>query len=228
LTATARCRPAAAGFTLDVMPDRTDNLVALFRTHAATAGAVVSISLMAAGAGWPQASSPPPSTRVQTLGDQTPGIQTPAPQAVPGRPAPAQDEPSPSPPPPAREENPGLINEMGKLFEKSLSILPTLKSPQQTMENLNSGTKDAGESLSRLAKPSSMVAGRMACPVSTNGAPDCKAGADKLCRTKGYKEGKSLNTDSAQTCSPKVFIPGRTRKPDDCRTDNYVTSALCQ
>jgi hypothetical protein len=24
------------------------------------------------------------------------------------------------------------------------------------------------------------------------------------------------------------MIPGRTRKPDDCRTDNYITSALCQ
>ena len=33
----------------------------------------------------------------------------------------------PAPPAPAREENPGLINEMGKLFEKSLSILPPLK-----------------------------------------------------------------------------------------------------
>jgi hypothetical protein len=203
----------AGGFrvTLDAMPDRTDNLLALFRMHVATAGAVMSISLMAAGAGWPQASSSPYSL----------GVQAPSQQAVP-------DEPSPSPAPPARQENPGLINEMGKLFEKSLSILPTLKSPQETMEDLNSRTKDAGESLSRLAKPSSMVAGRMACPVSTNGAPDCKAGADKLCQTKGYREGKSLNTDSAQTCSPKVFIPGRTRKPDDCRTDNYVTSALCQ
>jgi hypothetical protein len=205
--------------TLDIMPDRTDSFIALFRTHVATAGAVASISLMAVGAGWPQASSPPPLSL---------GIQTPAQQAAPSRPASAQDEPSPSPPPPAREENPGLINEMGKLFEKSLSILPTLKSPQEAMEDLNSRTKDAGESLSRLAKPSSMVAGRMACPVSTNGAPDCKAGADKLCQTKGYREGKSLNTDSAQTCSPKVYIPGRTRKPDDCRTDNYVTSALCQ
>ena len=55
-----------------------------------------------------------------------------------------------------------------------------------------------------------------------------QAGADKLCQTKGFKEGKSLNVDAAQTCSAKVLIPGRTRKPDDCRTDNYVTSALCQ
>jgi len=89
-------------------------------------------------------------------------------------------------------------------------------------------TKDAGESLTRLAKPSSMVTGRMGCPVAVNGAPDCKAGADKLCQSKGYKEGKSLDTDAAEKCSPKVFIPGRQREPGDCKTENYVTRALCQ
>ena len=68
----------------------------------------------------------------------------------------------------------------------------------------------------------------MICPVSANGAPDCKPAADKLCQTKGFKEGKSLTTDSAETCSAKVLIPGRARKPGDCRTDNYVTRALCQ
>src|SRR5713101_6955027 len=160
------------------MLGRTVSLITLSRTHVATAGVALSMLMIAAGVGWPQT---PPSSL---------GIQTPAPQAAPDRPAPLQGEPAPSSAPPEREDNPGLINEMGKLFEKSLSILPTLKSPQETMEDLNSRTKDAGESLSRLAKPSSMVAGRMACPVSTNGAPDCKAGADKLCQTKGYKEGK--------------------------------------
>jgi hypothetical protein len=118
---------------------------------------------------------------------------------------------------------------MGKLFGK---LLPPLKTPSETIDDLNSrakdAAKDAGESLSRLARPSSMVSGRTVCPIAANGTPDCKAAADKLCQSKGYKEGKSLNTDSAETCSPKVMIPGRTRKPDDCRTDNYITSALCQ
>jgi len=117
---------------------------------------------------------------------------------------------------------------MGKLFEKSLSILPPLKTPGETIDDLNARAKDAGEALSRLAKPGSMVSGRVICPVAATGTPDCKSGADKLCQSKGYKEGKSLNTDSAQTCSAKVMIPGRQRKPEDCRTDNYVTTALCQ
>ena len=138
-----------------------------------------------------------------------------------------QGEPAPSSAP-AREENPGLFNDLGKMFQNSLSILPPLKSPGETIDDFNARAKDAGDSLSRLAKPSSMVAGRMMCPVSANGAPDCKLGANKLCQAKGFKEGKSLNTDSAETCSAKVLIPGRVRKPDDCRTTTYVTRALCQ
>ena len=210
-------RLATSGYA-GVMPDRA--LFAWSRTHAATAGTALSMLLIAAGTGWPQA--PPPSL----------GVQSPVQQAAPDRAAAAQGQSASPSAPAAREENPGLINEIGKLFEKSRSMLPTLKSPQETIEDLNSRAseagKDAGEGLSRLVKPSALVVGRMACPVAVNGAPDCKAGADKLCQAKGYKEGKSLNTDSAETCSPKVFIPGRARKPDDCRTHNYVTSALCQ
>jgi len=206
--------------TLDVMPNRASNLIALSRTHVATAGAVLSMLMITVGAGWPQAAAPPPSS----LGIQTP----PAQQAAPERSAFPQGEPSPSSSPPAREENPGLFNEMGKLFEKSLSIFPPLKSPQETIDDLNTGAKDAGDNLTRLAKPSSMVTGRMGCPVAGNGAPDCKAGADKLCQAKGFREGKSLDTDAAEKCSAKVYLPGYKRGPGDCRTENYVTRALCQ
>lgn len=201
------------------MFDRTDSIFARLKAHVAAASAVVLTAVIAADAAWPQAA---PSL----------GVQSPAQQTVPDRPTSQQGEPAAPAVPPAQEQNPGLINEIGKLFEKSRSMLPTLKSPGETIDDWNTrakdATKDATDSLSRLAKPSSMVTGRTACPVSTNGAPDCKAGADKLCQTKGFTEGKSLTTDSAETCSAKVLIPGRQRKPDDCRTDNFVTRALCQ
>ena len=192
---------------------RPDDFIVQAGTHVVTAIAAVSLLLLAMGVGWPQ-SAPPPAS----LGVQTPAQQT----------APQQAEPAP----PVREENPGLINELEKLWDKSKSMLPTLKSPQETIDDLNArakdATRDAGESLSRLAKPALMVTGRAACPVSANGAPDCKAGADKLCQSKGHKEGKSLDTDAAEKCSPKVFIPGRKREAGDCKTENYVTRALCQ
>lgn len=151
-----------------------------------------------------------------------------APQPSPG----VQEQPAASPQP-APPENPGLIHEMGKLIDK---IVPSMKGPGDTLEDLNArataaarnAAEGAGNALSRLAKPGSLVSGRTICTLAANGTPDCKLAADKLCQSKGYREGNSLNTDSAETCSAKVLIPGRQRKADDCRTDDYVTAALCQ
>ncbi|MDN5000338.1 hypothetical protein ACFQZO_05520 [Bradyrhizobium sp. GCM10027634] len=144
------------------------------------------------------------------------------PQSAPPTPGLREQGPQVAPPPPpsspaSGEDDRGLIHGLSNLFDKVPSFLPPIKSPSETLDDL-----------SRLAKPSAMVSGRVACPVSSNGAPDCKPAADQLCQSKGYKEGKSLNTDSAEKCSAKVLIPGRQRKPDDCRTDTVVTSALCQ
>jgi len=171
--------------------------------------AAVVLLLANVGEAWPQAQPQAPSLGLQE--------QPPA--------APQQDEPAPDPQPPS--ENPGLINEMSKLIDR---MMPA-KSPGGTLDDLNArvegAAKDTGDALSRLTKPGSMVSGRTICPPAADGTPDCKSGADTLCRSKGFREGKSLNTDSAQICSAKVLIPGRQRKADDCRTDNFVTTALC-
>ena len=86
--------------------------------------------------------------------------------------------------------DPKAIPGLGKLWDK----MPKIKSPSETLEDI----KGAGETLSNMAKPSTMVTGRMACAVAANGAPDCKAGADRLCQSKGYKEGKSLDSDAVE------------------------------
>ena len=200
------------------MPDRTCHFFETRGAQRAIANLALSLFMISPDIAWPQ-SSPPLS----------PGLQSPAEQDQPNPPGVQPAEPGQSP---AQKETPGLINEMGKLFEKSLSILPTLKSPGETIDDLNTrardAAKEAGDSLSRLAQPSSIVTGRVPCSVAANGAPDCKAGADKLCQSRGYKEGKSLDTDAAEKCSPKVFLPGRKREPGDCKTENHVTRALCQ
>jgi hypothetical protein len=169
-------------------------------TCAATAAALC--AMLFAATAWTQ-NAPPPAL----------GVQSPQQQAAPQPPAPAEQSPP-------REENPGLINELGKLWD----ALPKIKSPSETLDDI----RGAGESLTNLAKPAIMVTGRAACAVAANGAPDCKLGADRLCQSKGYKEGKSLDIDSAEKCSAKVYIPGRKRKPGDCRTENHVIKALCQ
>jgi hypothetical protein len=194
----------------------------LARVHIVTALLLVPVLIGGSGTGWAQSLRSQPS-----LGLQEQGSPPPSP--------PAAIEPQQSSPP-ARQDSPGLLQEMGKLFDK---ILPLKKSDEGatatagppaegTLGPAGDALKGTGETLSRLAKPSTMVTGRSVCPLATNRTPDCKTAADKLCQSKGYKEGKSLNGDAAESCSPKVLIPGRARKPDDCRTDTYVTSALCQ
>ncbi len=137
-----------------------------------------------------------------------PASQAPPPPAA-LAPAPmAQQAP---PPAPVERENPGLFNEINKLFKDTPSLVPSWSLPSLGSGNLNT-----------------VVKGRVICPVAPNGAPDCKAASDKLCQSKGYKEGKSLDTDAAQTCSAKAMIPGRKPEEGDCRTDNYVTQAVCQ
>ncbi|CAL80183.1 conserved hypothetical protein; putative signal peptide [Bradyrhizobium sp. ORS 278] len=199
-------------------------------------GMVAATALLAVAMSTPSwAQSPPPAAGLRE---------------VPPEPAPV----SPAPP----SSNPGLLDDLGKLFEK-ITIIPLKRpgeadgesparapgeaagaapadqrpppGPDRPAPSSNvqgGGLKDAGDTLSRLTKPSTMISGRIVCPLAANGTPDCKLGADRLCQGKGYRDGKSLNTDSAETCSARVLIPGRQRKPGDCRTDTFVTSALCQ
>jgi hypothetical protein len=196
------------------MLDRIDHRIVASRAQLAVALVGFLIMAMTADLAWPQAATQP----------------APQGQAEP-TPAPQQSEPAPSPDPAHPKENPGLLNEIGKLLEKPSSMLPTLKSPKEAIDDLNARakdmTKDATDSLSRLTK-SSMATGRVACPVSANGAPDCKAASDKLCQSKGFNEGKSLAMDTTRNCSAKSLLMGG--KPDerDCRTENFVTRALCQ
>src|SRR5690242_20310259 len=85
---------------------------------AVSAAAALSVLLIAAAPAWPQVA--PPSL----------GVRSPAQQSAANPPAP-QQEPESSPPP-QREENPGLINELGKLWDK----LPKIKSPSETLEDI--------------------------------------------------------------------------------------------
>jgi hypothetical protein len=196
-----------------------------FAPHRSFVIAVLAIMIAAMDGARAQVPSPPPPTKSVII------QVVPAPASAPA-PAPDQATPVvPGPPAasvpaeaaPAVRENPGLINELGKLFKAPTWTLPAIPS-LPTFPSL----KILGESGDGLPQLTTVVKGRMACPVAANGAPDCKAASDRLCQGKGFKEGKSLDTDSARNCSPKSLLSGRKPEEDDCKTENYVTRALCQ
>ncbi|WP_184261402.1 hypothetical protein [Rhodopseudomonas rhenobacensis] len=194
---------------------------------------------------------------------QPASAQSANPPSFTGQAAPAPVAPN-APPPAARPDNPGLLNEIGKLWDKPSTLLPSFISPDNTSVPPTPAAPDSAgtppgppdamppppnaavpvtptPSRAAPAAPTaapappaaaaltpSMVSGRTTCPGGANGAPDCKAAADALCQTKGYKQGKSLATDSAESCSAKTLIPGRQRKPEDCHINYIVTRAFCQ
>lgn len=144
------------------------------------------------------------------------------------KPASAQE-----PPPP----RPGLFDELGKLLKTPADFFPSrsnsdVAKPDAVPEAPLAAAPAPPASPAPTVEPPAastrlfpgMATGREVCPLSANGVPDCQAGADKLCQNKGYKGGKSLNTDSAFSCSSRQ-ARAEGRKP--CGTEHFVTSAFC-
>jgi hypothetical protein len=151
--------------------------------------------------------APPPAfSQAPAPSGQTPNLTPPptapvAPAASAIAPSPPSPSPAPPPAPATPAHKPGFLEELGKLM------------------------KDSAESLTRVQ---SVTTGRTACPMTANGAPDCVVAAEQLCKGKGFKTGKSLDIETAEKCSAKVYLYGRTGAPGECRTENFVTRAICQ
>src|SRR6195952_5331017 len=128
------------------MSDRIGNLSVKPREHMAIVAAALLTIIVATEFAWPKATPHP----------------APSEQGAPAQPAPEQNAPAPPDPAPPKE-NPGLINEIGKLLEKPASMLPTLKSPRETID-------DAADALSRLTK-SPGVKSPPPFPGAPNGRP---------------------------------------------------------
>lgn len=147
-------------------------------------------------------------------------------------PAPAAASLAPQPPPtvppaapPQPSSRPGLIDKLGEWLRDSADgVSSRLKGTQQRIEDINKGTLDALTSI----PVAGFASGRALCPRSANGAPDCYAATETLCKEKGYTAGRSLDTESAEICNPRIYLPGYQRKPGDCRIDTFVTRAACQ
>jgi len=131
-----------------------------------------------------------------------------------------------SPPPPATPSSsrPGLIDALGGLLRDSADgVSSSLKDTQQRIQDLNKGTLDTLTSI----PVTGFASGRSLCPRSANGAPDCYAATEKLCKDKGYSAGRSLDTETAETCNPRIYLPGYKRKDGDCKVETFVTRAAC-
>jgi hypothetical protein len=185
--------------------------------------------LLTAGSAWSQTDPQLLSPQIQSPPAQPQPEQTPR-----ALPAPDPSAPAPMAPPeasaapsiaPAPAFRPGLIDAFGNWLKQSADGVST--NLQDTQRNIDSFNKSATDVLTRLPVTGFAI-GRAACIVASNGAPDCLTASDQLCREKGYKSGRSLATESAQSCPAKVYMPGYQRQEGDCKLETYVTRAACQ
>jgi hypothetical protein len=100
--------------------------------------------------------------------------------------------------------------------------------------NLAKGAADAARdtaaAVTRLPV-TSIVSGREACLPAPNGAPDCRAAAEMLCRTSGYNGGNSVDFETAEKCPPRPRTAARNASPAEpaaCTLEHFVTRALCR
>ncbi|MGP0091676.1 MAG: hypothetical protein ACLPKB_17190 [Xanthobacteraceae bacterium] len=151
------------------------------------------------------------------------------------RPAPPETTAAapPANPPPER----GPFSAVGSWIDQSIDHLGTgLKATQKTIDDLTAPTRDAVQSAAGVAKDAAtavvnlprvgFVSGSERCLTAPNGAPDCQAATQALCKANGFETGRSLDTRTQAYCPPpQIKISGPVPKLTECV---YVTRALCR
>ena len=133
---------------------------------------------------------------------------------------------------PDLQQRPGLVDAIGGwLGDSTTRFRLDLQDVQQTFDQLAEQTREATKDATgaMIGVPSMrIVPVRERCPVAASGGPDCQSAAATACRGKGFTGGKSLDTQSEQKCPAQVLLRGRTPSESECRTETFVTRALCQ
>jgi len=158
----------------------------------------------------------------------------------------AAQEAAPAQPSPAPKESPGLIDTIGKFFDQgATNFRDSLDGAKRKMDDLNdeaaANTRDINNKAAAVGKgavdatkgavdavtKSRVMSGRERCTVAPNGAPDCVAAAEQLCRKQGYATGKSMDFTSAEECPAKAYLGGQQSAPE-CHTVTFISRAMCQ
>jgi hypothetical protein len=86
-------------------------------------------------------------------------------------------------------------------------------------------TKSAVDAVVKLPA-ARVMSGRERCVTAPNGAPDCLAAAEALCRKHGFASGKSMEFTQAEECPARAFLAGR--QGGECVTVTFISRAMCQ
>lgn len=161
----------------------------------------------------------------------------------------AQEPPTPLVPaaPAAPAPPPGFIATVGQWFQQSVATMgagvgtmvgfmgsragETAKGMTDGASTVAKGAADvARDTATAVAKLPGMtvIRGREKCLLAPNGAPDCGAAAEAMCRASGYRSGNSVDYESSEKCPPAYRLSSRNAPEGTCTLEHFVTRALCQ
>jgi hypothetical protein len=114
----------------------------------------------------------------------------------------------------------------GRVDDLNAAAAANTKDMSDRAEEMRKGAAEAVEAVAKLPT-TRVMSGRERCALAPNGAPDCVAAAEALCRKYGFSSGKSVDFTSAEECSPRAVLSGRVTEAD-CTTVTFISRAMCQ
>jgi opacity protein-like surface antigen len=150
----------------------------------------------------------------------------------------AQQAAQPPAPPPAAQQQSGFFGAIAAWWDRQTSNWQAAwQGMDREVENFGreasavaktsaGNAKQAAEAVGKI-RNTTIVAGNTKCTIAPNGAPDCIAAANTMCKAKGFASGQSLDMTTAEDCPTKVYISGRSTGPE-CSSYTFVSRALCQ
>jgi hypothetical protein len=155
---------------------------------------------------------------------------------------PVATEQAPAPvPAPTPDHKPGFLETFGRWMDDSFAGMRkgfnyTSGLGSQAVDAAKTAATAAGTAAKDAATSTAGTVGRLPgnplvsgserCTLAPNGAPDCKAAAETLCKSKGFATGNSVDYVTAEKCPTQVML-GRPVVPADCTTEHVVTRAIC-
>ena len=144
----------------------------------------------------------------------------------------------PAPAPAPQAEDHGFFSTIGRWFDQTATNIKSgLGSAGSTVQNFGHEAGVVAKSTVNTAKDAAgavaalptarFVKGHETCALASNGAPDCLAAANVICKAKGYTSGKSIDMTTAEVCPAQVYLSGRT-SGEGCHIQTFVSRALCQ
>jgi hypothetical protein len=198
----------------------------------------VAAVLLAAGVAAAQAPAEAPKPAEEAAASAAPAPPPPAAEN-PAQTDPARENPAP--------ENPGFVGAFGTWMQQGVTSMSSgfdavAKGAADAASTMAKGAADAATGAATVAKDAAGVAvngvtklpvsgfasGHEQCTLAANGAPDCRAAAEDLCRTHGFATGTSVDYVTSERCPPAYRLSSRERPEGMCPMEHFVTRAMCR